>query len=153
MKKILLSIVVAGMFFSCKQPQPEIAVAVAPVDSLIANWGTSWNNHDSVAVRNLFTEDALLTDDQLIASNIEEISARMISPNIHLVNNFKTSKLQDWSTADRAGYTGTFELDVIVNMTVVATSKGVFTVNWKNTGNGEWKINTATIYSFAEQKN
>lgn len=153
MKKILLSFVVAGMLFSCKQPQSETAVAVAPVDSLIANWGNSWNNHDSVGVRNLFTEDALLTDDKLIATNIEEISAKMISPNIHVVNNFRTSKLQDWSTADRAGYTGTYELDIVVNKTLAGTAKGVFTVNWKMTGNGEWKINTATIYSFAEQKN
>lgn len=143
---------VIGVLYSCKQPLSETAVAVAPVDSLIANWGNSWNNQDSAGVRNLFTSDALLTDDNLIATNIDEISAKMISPNIHAVSNFKTSKLQDWSTNDRAGYTGSYELDVLVNKVVVAKPKGVFTVNWKKMDNGEWKIATATIYSFAEQK-
>lgn len=145
-------LIVIGVLFSCKQPSSETAVITAPVDSLIANWGNNWNNQDSVGVRNLFTADALLTDDHLIATNIDEISAKMISPNIHVVSNFKTAKLQDWSTTDRAGYTGTYELDVLVNKVVVAKPKGVFAVNWKKTENGEWKITTATIYSFVDQK-
>lgn len=152
MKNILFTLIVAGMLFSCKQPSSETAFVAAPVDSLIANWGKSWNNQDSAAVRNLFTDDALLTDDKLIATNIGEISAKMISPNIHVVSNFKTSKLQDWSTADRAGYTGTYELDVLVNKAIVATPKGVFTLNWIKTATGVWEITTATIYSFAEKK-
>lgn len=152
MRNILFTLIAAGLLFSCTPPSSETAGTEAHVDSLIAAWGTNWNNQDSAGVRNLFTDDALLTDDSLIASNIEEISARMIGPNIHVVSNFKSSRLQGWSTAERAGYTGTYELDIIVNKAVVAKPKGVFTVNWIKTAIGEWKITTATIYSFAEHK-
>jgi len=152
MKKILISFIAAGMLISCKQPSPDATIIKAPIDSLIANWSNSWNNHDSAGVRNLFVADALLTDDKLIAMNAAEFSAKWISPNIHVVNNFKTSKLQDWSSNDRAGYTGTYDLDVVVKNSVIAKPKGVFTVNWVKTDNGEWKITTAIIYSFNEQK-
>jgi hypothetical protein len=152
MKNILLSLVMAGLLFSCQQPSADVVVVQAPVDSLVANWGISWNNHDSVAVRYMFTTDAVLTDDKIIASGIEEISAKMISPYIRSVNNFKASKLQDWSTNDRAGYTGTYEFDAVVNNSVVAKPKGVFSVNWIKTESREWKIATAVIYSFVEQK-
>jgi ketosteroid isomerase-like protein len=152
MKKILLSFVLAGLLFSCKQPSSDIAVVSAPVDSLINNWGISWNNHDSAAVRNMFASDALLTDDLVIASGTDEISAKMISPYIRSVSNFKASKLQEWSTNERAGYTGRYEFDAVVNNSVVAKPQGVFSVNWIKTESGEWKITTAVIYSFVEQK-
>ena len=152
MKNIFLSLIMAGFLFSCQQPSPEIAMVSAPVDSLINNWSTSWNNHDSIAVRNLFAADALLTDDAVIASGADEISAKMISPYIRSVSNFKASKLQDWSNNERAGYTGTYEFDAVVNNSVVAKPKGVFSVNWIKTESGEWKITTAVIYSFVEQK-
>jgi len=103
-------------------------------------------------VRNLFTEDALLIDDDFIAVNADEFSANWIHPNIKLVTNLSTTKLQDWSTGDRAGYTGKYELDVVVKDSVVAKGKGVFTVNWIKTGKGDWKITTADIHSFAERK-
>jgi hypothetical protein len=96
----------SGFLFSCQQPSARIAIANTPVDSLINNRGMSWNNHDSTAVRNMFATDALLTDDVVIASGADEISAKMISPYIWSVSNFKASKLQDWSTNERAGCAG-----------------------------------------------
>jgi ketosteroid isomerase-like protein len=152
MKKMLFSMIAAGMLFSCNQPSTETKVTNAPIDSLVASWAYGWNNQDSAVVRNLFEIDALLTDDQLIANGIEEIAAKMISPNIRLVRNFTSSRLQEWTSVDRAGYTGTYELEIVINEEVVAKPKGVFTVNWRKTGTGAWKITTATIYSFVEQK-
>lgn len=152
MKNIFLSLIMAGFLFSCQQPSSEIAMVSAPVDSLINNWSISWNNHDSIAVRNLFATDALLTDDAVIAFGADEISAKMISPYIRSVSNFKASKLQVWSANERAGYTGTYEFDAMVNNNVVAKPKGVFSLNWIKTEGGEWKITTAVIYSFVEQK-
>ncbi len=152
MKKMLFSLIVAGMLFSCNQPSTESIDTNAPIDLLVANWADGWNNHDSAAVRNLFEDEALLTDDQLIATGIEEIAAKMISPNIRLVSNLKSSKLQEWTHRDMAGYTGTYRLEVLINQEVVATPIGIFTVNWRKNKSGEWKITTATIYSFAEQK-
>ncbi len=152
MKKILLLFVMAGLLFSCQQPSSDIAIVSAPVDSLINNWSISWNNHDSVAVRNMFTSDALLTDDGVIASGADEIAAKMISPYIRSVSNFKASKLQDWSTNERASYTGRYVFDAVVNNSVVARPQGVFSVNWIKTENGAWKITTAVIYSFVEKQ-
>ncbi|MFH1121234.1 MAG: DUF4440 domain-containing protein [Bacteroidota bacterium] len=152
MKKMLFSLIAAGMLFSCNRPSTETKDTKPPIDSLVANWANGWNSHDSAAVRNLFEDDALLTDDQLIANGIDEIAAKMISPHIHLVHNFTSSKLQEWVSGDRAGYSGTYEIEIVINEEVVAKPKGVFTVNWRKTGTGEWKINTAIIYSFAEQK-
>jgi len=152
MKNMLFSLIAAGMLFSCNQPSSESKVTNAPIDSLVANWANGWNSQDSAGVRNLFEDDALLTDDQLIVTGIEEIAAKMISPNIQLVRNFTSSKLQEWTSGDRAGYTGTYEIEIVINKEVVAKPKGVFTVNWKKTGTGDWKITSAVIYSYAEKK-
>ncbi|MBK6963263.1 MAG: hypothetical protein IPH20_04805 [Bacteroidales bacterium] len=152
MKKMLLSLIATGILYSCNKPSIEPKVIIAPIDSLVANWANGWNNQDCAGVRNLFDDNALLTDDQLIASGIEEIAIKMISPNIRLVRNFTSVKLQEWTTVDRAGYTGTYEIEIVVNEEVVAKPKGVFTVNWRKTGTGEWKIATAVIYSYAEKK-
>lgn len=152
MRQLFSLLLLTGILFSCSRPTPETVIVKAPVDSLITNWSNSWNNHDSAAVRNLFTEDALLIDDDFIAVNADEFSANWIHPNIKLVTNLSTTKLQDWSTGDRAGYTGKYELDVVVKDSVVAKGKGVFTVNWIKTGKGDWKITTADIHSFAERK-
>jgi len=155
MKKItvfVLATIVIGLFISCQQPITNTPMVKAPIDSLVANWNNGWNSHDSVSVRNLFTEDALLTDENLIAIGVEEISLKMIHPNINIVNNLKTEKLQEWSTNDRAGYAGTYELEIIVDGSVVAKVKGLFTLNWMKTDKAEWKITTAVLYSFTEQK-
>lgn len=152
MKKMLFSLIAAGMLFSCNRPSTETKVTNSPIDSLVAKWANGWNSQDSAAVRNLFEDDALLTDDQLIANGIDEIADNMISPNILLVHNFTSSRLQEWVSGDRAGYSGTYEIEIVINEEVVAKPKGVFTLNWRKTGTGEWKIYTAIIYSFAEQR-
>jgi ketosteroid isomerase-like protein len=147
MKNIFIAFIMAAILFSCKQQSPETAIAKAPVDSLIANWSNSWNNHDSAAVRDLFLADALLIDDNLIASNMQETSDKWIQPNINAVLNFKASTLQQWSTSDRAGYTGNYEFDYALNDSAMAKAKGVFTVNWIKTDKGDWKITNADIHS------
>jgi ketosteroid isomerase-like protein len=151
MKKICI-VILAVAIFSCKQPVTEIAAAKAPVDSLVTNWSNAWSNNDSVEVAKLFTADALLIDDNLIATNTADIAARWIHPNIHVVKNLTTKKLQEWSTNDRAGYTGKYTLDVVVNDSVIAKPAGVFTVNWVKTDSLGWKITTADIHTVVEKK-
>ena len=150
MKKILVYAIVSVIGLSCQQHATEVAVAKAPIDSLITNWSNSWSDHDSAAVRNLFMSGALLLDNDLIANNTDEIAEKWIHPNINLVHHFKSIKLQDWSGDDRAGYTGKYEFDVIVNDSVLAHPKGAYTINWVKTDSGEWKITTADIHSIAE---
>lgn len=151
MKKYILPVIVV-IIISCNQPATKMVVAKAPVDSLIANWGNSWSNHDSAAVSNLFTADALLIDDNFIGTSTNEIATQWISPNINIVSHFKSTKIQEWSGADRAGYTGKYQFDAIVHDSVVAKPTGVYTVNWIKTDQGDWKITTADIHSITEKK-
>jgi len=151
MKKILFALFASSMFISCKQPAAVIPTVKAPIDSLVNNWSNSWNNHDSAAVRNMFTADALLIDDNLVAVNANEMSAKWISPNINVVNHLKSSELQQWSTNDRAGYTGKYEFDVLVKDSVVAKPTGVFTITWIKGNKADWKITTAVIHSFIKK--
>ena len=150
MQKVFFLFILAGILFSCQQPSSETVVEKAPVDSLIENFSQGWNNHDSTSVINLFKQDALLTDDNLVAENASEIADKWIHPNINLVNHFKTTKLQDWSSQDRAGYTGTYEFDVILNDSLLANIKGLYTLNWIKEDTGEWKITTAAIHSLEQ---
>ncbi len=152
MRKIFLTLMVTATLFSCNQPPQETNATKAPIDSFIANWSTAWSNHDSTRVVDFFADDALLTDDNLLVNNKEAIAKKWIHPNINVVNNFKASKLQEWSTNERAGYTGTYEFDVKINDSIVAKPKGIFTFNWIKGSNDNWKITTATIHSFNEKK-
>ena len=120
----------------------------APVDSLITNWENNWNKHDSAGVRNMFLEDAILVDDNLITATADEFSKKWIHPGIKVVNNIKSTKLQEWSESNRAGYVGKYTLDVVMKDTVVAKGEGVYCVNWLKTDKGGWKITSAVIHSF-----
>jgi hypothetical protein len=91
MKKFLSILFVSGIIFSCKQTSAT-SIVNAPVDSLIASWGNSWNHHDSAGGRNLFG-DALLIDDDLIAHNPKEISAKWIHPQYKRGQQFKIRKV------------------------------------------------------------
>ncbi len=152
MKKIYLHLFSLGLLISCHPSTQEPIIVKAPIDSLIINWCNSWNNHDSAGVLHLFQKDALLIDDNLIANHADEISNTWIRPNIRLINNLKTTKLQDWSTGERAGYTGKYELNVVIHDTIVAHPNGVFTVNWLKNDWGEWKITNASIHHFPDPK-
>ena len=152
MKNILSLFALTLLVFSCTRPVSESAVTKAPIDSLITNWGNSFNNHDSAAVSNLFTANALLIDDDFIGTTTDEIATKWIHPNIKMVNHLKSSTIQQWSGTDRAGYTGKYEFDVVVNDSVVAKPSGVYTINWIKTDKGDWKITTADIHSIPIKK-
>ncbi len=149
MKKIILTLAVAAIVISCNQPVPATTATKAPVDSLIKAWSNCWNNHDSAGALNLFQPAALLIDDDLIATSKADIAAKWIHPNMQLVRNFKATEIQQWSSTDRAGYTGKYEFEAVVNDSVVAKPAGVFTVNWVMEESGDWKITTADIHGFS----
>ena len=147
MKKTSLILILSTLICSCT-PTPSIPIANAsPVDSLSAHFASVWNHQDSAGVRQLFGNTVLLTDDDMMVTTPGEISSKWIHPNIRVVHNFKTTKLQDWSSTDRAGYTGKFEFDAIVNDSVVAHPAGIYTINWLRNENNQWLINTCIIYS------
>jgi ketosteroid isomerase-like protein len=146
MKKIIYVFLMA-ILFSCTPSQDPPKEVKAPIDALVANWRNNWNNHDSIGVRNMFLEDALLIENELICRNAEEFAAKWIHPNIRGVKNLETNKLQEWSTSERAGFTGTYSVEVIHD-SIPEYPKGAFAVNWIKTQNGEWKITSAVIHAF-----
>lgn len=149
MKISLLLVLIPITFFSCNQTAqktPENNVK-APIDSLISNWENNWNKHDSAAVRNMFLADAVLIDDNLVTANAPEISEKWIHPNINVVSNLTSTKLQEWSSSDRAGYTGKYEFSVIVKDSIIAKPTGFYTVNWMKTLQGNWKIISSVIHA------
>ena len=155
MKKIIAAFIVIGTIFSCTQPSSEKTLSLtakSPVDTLIRGWENNWNRHDSAAVRNMFATDAILIDDNLVLNGADELSEKWIHTNIAVVKNLNSTKLQEWSSDDRAGYIGKYELDVVIKDSVVAKPKGVYSVNWTKTGNGDWNITAAHIHSFSDKK-
>jgi ketosteroid isomerase-like protein len=150
MKKILIAICVAGILFSCKQTLTPIAVVKAPIDSLISNYNKAWNNHDSTAIQNLFASDALLIDDDIIAINANEINTKWIRPYHLNISNATTIKMQEWSSNERAGFTGNWILDMKIKKGVIKV-KGTYTMIWTKNDKGEWKITTADLHSAPEK--
>lgn len=152
MKKILFAFFLAGILFSCKQPTPTVVTVVkAPIDSLIDNYNKAWNTNDSAAIRNLFTDDALLIDDELIAKNGDEISAKWIHPVYKAVSNVTSSKLQEWTSNDRAGFTGLWTIQLKMKKKAMKI-KGAYTVIWMKNDKGQWKIATADLHSIVSKK-
>ena len=137
------------IIYSCNQTAANTsnASAKAPVDSLISNWDNNWSKHDSAGVRNMFLQDAVLVDDNLVTTNVDEFSQKWIHPNINLVTNLHSDKLQEWSEGNRAGFTGKYNMEIIMKDSIVAKPAGVYSVNWIKTAEGNWKITSAVIHS------
>jgi len=151
MKKILFIILISGYAFSCvSQKSTSNNSAVAEVSSLIKDFECAWSTNDSAAISNLFAPDAILFDRPLLATNSQEVAEKWIGPFYQFVKNMRTEKLQEWSTSDRAGYTGYYTLDIMVDGAIVYSPKGICTLNWVKNGKGEWKIITANMNSIDE---
>lgn len=150
MKKLIAVLGFTTVLFSCKEAEKKVnsVTAKAPVDSLVTNWENNWNKHDSAGVRNMFVDNAILVDDNLVTTNAAEFSEKWIHRNINMVNNLTSTKLQEWSDGNRAGYVGKYTLDVIVNDSIVAKPEGIYSVDWLKNDKGEWKITSAVIHSF-----
>ena len=150
MKKTIAALGLITILFSCKEAEKTATIVVtkATVDSLVSNWENNWNKHDSAGVRNMFVDDAILVDDNLVTTNAAEFSEKWIHRNINMVTNLTSTKLQEWSDGNRAGYTGKYALDVVIKDSVIAKPEGIFSVNWLKTETGIWKITSAIIYSF-----
>ena len=150
MKTATWLLIISTIIFSCNQASitKTEAPVKASVDSLISNWYNNWNKHDSAALKNMFLDNTVLVDDNLVMTKAGEVSEKWIHPNINVVSNLKSSKLQEWSEGNRAGYTGKYKLDVVIKDSVVAKPEGLYSVNWLKTEKGDWKITSAVIYSF-----
>lgn len=149
MKKLFILIFATCLMIACQNPSEKVTLE-SPVDSLVSNWANNWNNHDSLAVKNMFESDGILFDDNVVAKNHEDLLIKWIRPSINFVQNMRIEKIQEWATIDRAGFSGLWSIDIVANDSLVAQYEGAFTCNWKKSENGEWKISNAHVHSFKE---
>ena len=151
MKNILFIVLITGCFFSCiSQKSTSSKSSVVEVGSLIKDFEYAWNTNDSTIISNLFALDVFLLDRPLLVTNSQELAEKWVGPFYKCVKNMRTEKLQEWSTTDRAGYTGYYTLDIVVDGAVVYSPKGICTLNWVKNDKGEWKITTANMNSVDE---
>ncbi len=149
MKNLLILIFLTCLFTACQNPTNNVTNE-SPVDSLISTWNNAWNNHDSLAVMNLFEPTGILFAGNTVTRNQDEL-LKMISPGMKSLNNLKSEKVLEWSTSDRAGLAELWEYDEIVNDSLISHPKGAATFNWRKTENGEWKLSNVHINNFIEQ--
>jgi ketosteroid isomerase-like protein len=144
-----LPILLFGLFLltSCTRPTQTATTQLSPVDTLIGAWVINWNNHDSIAIKNMFDPDVILIDDNMIAKGQNEVVSKLIRPNLNVINNIKAEKINEWVSDDRACYTGTYGLDVIVHDSLIDQPRGFWTVIWKKNDKDEWKICNVHINS------
>lgn len=147
MKKYLFIPITVCILIACQNQYDEGNIE-SPVDSLVLNWASNWNNHDSIALINMFDKDAVLFDNNIVTRNPEELFTKMIRPYYNILSDMKIEKIQEWVTEDRAGFSGTWTVDIIVNDTTLRSTKGAFTCVWKKAESGDWKVTNAHISDF-----
>ena len=147
MNKYYCVLLLAGLLIAC-QTQIKEDPPNTLVDSLASEWAINWNNHDSIALMQMFDEDAVLFDNNIVTRNPEELKTKLILPYYNILNDMKITILDEWVTNGRAGLSGTWTVDIMVNDTESIPSSGAFTCVWKKLESGEWKVTNAHIHDF-----
>jgi ketosteroid isomerase-like protein len=148
MKNLIILFIATCLMPACQKQQIKSHIE-SPVDSLISIWNNAWNNHDSLAVTNMFEPNGILIAGNAITRNHNEL-LKMISPGMTSLSKLKSEKILEWSTADRAGLAELWEYDEIVNDSLKSHLKGAATFNWRKTENGEWKLTNVQIHNFTK---
>jgi ketosteroid isomerase-like protein len=149
MKKIFAVPIAICLFMTC-QNSNGIEEVKSPVDSLVTAWADSWTNHDSITLINMFEHDAILIAGNYVIENHEDLMAIWIRPSLNDVKELKIKKSRDWVSYDRAGFSGRWTIEVVIDNQTYSSS-GAFTCNWKKSDTGEWKVTNAHISAITEQ--
>lgn len=149
MKRMFLLAGVIAFIASCNQsPKMTTAPAKGPsADSLATVFSNEWNKADSDYFYSAFSPNAVVADNNTIAVGADSIKTRWTQPNLRSVKNLKFTPLQSWSTPDMASFTGYFDVDVALKDTTFH-GKGAFTMIWKKSNDGSWRITTGMIHDF-----
>ena len=134
---------------ACQKPSSNVAVE-SPVDSLVTIWADNWNNHDSLALRNMFDPNAVVFDNNLVIKNSEELMAKLIRPYYNIMSDMRIKKINEWLASDRAGFSGIWSVNIFVRDTVASLHTGAFTCIWEKSIHGEWKVTNAHISDFTD---
>ena len=149
MKKIFMLSFVTCLMIACQIPSNKVTVE-SPVDSLVTNWANNWNNHDSLALINMFASDVVVFDNNLVMKNSEELITKLIRPYYNIMTDMRIEKISEWVANDRAGFSGTWSVNIFASDTVAVLHTGAFTCVWEKSKSGEWKVINAHISDFTE---
>ena len=149
MKNIIITGCITYLLIACQITSKEVTEE-SSIDSLITNWENNWNNHDSTAIKNMYDNDVVFFDGNIVARNKEELITKMIRPYFNAMKNMKHETVQKWITQDKVGSSGLWTVDMVVSDTMVVQLKGAFTYIWKTSNKGEWKVITTHIHDFSD---
>ncbi len=155
MRSIILLMLTFAIIPSCSHPDNNVAATQneilgvnntkdVSVNELVDGWNSAWNLHDSVAIIKFFEPGAVLIHDTMTAVDFKEISDKFIHPNYKIIHNLKTHELKSWQSGDRAGYSGGFKLDIIIDEKLITSSEGFISINWIKSNDG-WKATVVHI--------
>jgi ketosteroid isomerase-like protein len=129
---------------SCKQEQTnlvnETSITVSP-DSLINQWNSTWNQHDSTAVLDLFTEQSsvILSYNKKL-KGLDSINALWLRSTLPVLLNLKTENFTSSSGAEFAYYSGNYSADDTRIESKNGKQYGCFTMIWKLHSDKTWKV-------------
>jgi hypothetical protein len=119
-------------------------------DSLAALWNNAWNTKDSVALREMIAEKALVIDEDWTAEGVDSIFAKWIKFSLPVISNVKTMPLKVNSSCCCVSMTGFYTLDYTSKEGVKPT-RGNFTFIWMLQEDKTYKLELMHMTEFKEK--
>lgn len=149
--KLLLmapAILIVLLLIACQaneQNTNEPAQEQVSTDSLTGLWNAAWNNKDSTALANMFSENTvyLAGDANLIGR--DSIMVKWVNNNLPAVANLQTVKMSEGTSDGMAYQSGTWTLDVMNNDSLVSKENGIYTFVWKKQADNSWKLEVVQL--------
>ncbi|HNZ41871.1 MAG TPA: nuclear transport factor 2 family protein [Bacteroidales bacterium] len=137
----LLTAMVVFMLTSCcdNNKCKKQETLVSP-DSLIGKFATAWNQKDTNAVADIFSDNALFLYRNYSLKGKDSIMIKWVNPTIFNMANLKLTNIASGASADMAFITGFYTFDLTQNDSVVASTDGNYTSVWKKQSDSLWTM-------------
>lgn len=140
MKNLLLlpAILLFLLAFACN-PVKEEKSTLQTTDTLYQQWVDAWNAQDIDAIASLFSPDGIvITDTALIG--LDALKSGFIEPAAPMLSNLACKKITEAFSSTLAFQSGSYTHDWIKGDSLVGQASGYYSIFWKKTGEGSWKI-------------
>ena len=151
---LLLSLIGSTVLFSCRErlktennTSDSCCIAGVTADSLIQRWNDAWNTKDSIALKNMFMENATVLVKDFVITGRDSIMIKWINENLPLVKNLKTESLKQCNCCCCVSMTGFYSLDVASGESTIEF-KGNFTFIWNQVEDKSWKLKVVHMHQF-----
>ena len=116
-------------------------------DSLTNIWCEAWNTKDSVALREMIAEKALVIDKDFTVEGRDSIFAKWISGSLPAISNLKTKGLKTTSCGCCVSQTGFYKLDSATKEGVKSQT-GNYTFVWMQAEDKSYKLEVIHLTEF-----